>query len=166
MVKKSENLTLTKFFTKRKLLLSSIFILGVFFIKKILVVGMIIIGAIFFPEASQILRHYCFGDGSTLYLKSDYIKKSRVVKNKLKKMTIGQKKKVGMHQWEDFRLAYALNPFTIEKRKNKAVITQWIQFDKTNKVITWFGPIPLPDNIVHTFECTPFLVYHEFDYSQ
>ena len=157
---------MTKFFTKRKFVLISIFILGMFFIKKILVIGMIIIGAIFFPEASQILRHYCFGDGSTLYLKSDYIKRSHIVNDKLKKMTIGQKKKVGMHQWEDFRLAYALNPFTIEKRKDKAVITQWIQFDKTNKVITWFGPIPLPDNIVHTFKCTPFLVYYEFAYVQ
>ena len=155
-----------KLFTKRKIVLASILIIVIFFFKKILVIGMILVGALFFPEASQILRHYCFGDGSTLYLKSDYIKRSPVVLKKLKKMKVGQKRKVGMHQWEDFRLSYALNPFTMEKRKDKVVITQWIQFDRTNKVITWVGPIPIPDNIVHTFKCTPFLVYHEFAYSQ
>lgn len=153
-----------KFSRKRLILLITISLIIAAFLKKIIVIGMILFGWIFFPEASQILRHYCFGDGSTLYLKSDYIKQSPVVKKKLKTMKVGQKKKVGMHQWEDFRLSYALNPFTIEKRKDKVVITQWIQFDKTNKVITWFGPIPLPDNIVHTFDCTPYLVYHEFKY--
>ena len=151
---------------KRYILLSAFIMLLIIFLKKLLVLGMILFGSIFFPEASQILRHYCFGDGSTLYLKSDYIKQSPVVKKKLRTMKVGQKKKVGMHQWEDFRLSYALNPFTIEKRKDKVVITQWIQFDKTNNVITWFGPIPLPDNIVHTFDCTPYLVYHEFKYEK
>lgn len=146
----------------KKLAIIFLIIGFLYFIKKILVLGMIAFGFLFFPEASKILRHYCFGDGSTLYLKSNYIKNSPVVKKKLAKMKVGDKRKVGMHQWEDFRLAYALNPFSIEKRKNKVIISQWIQFDKTNRVITWFGPIPLPDNIVHTFDCKPFLVYHEF----
>lgn len=149
---------------KKRLLIISSILVFLYFVKKIIVLGMIVVGFLFFPEASKILRHYCFGDGSTLYLKSSYIKRSPVVKRKLKYMQVGQKKKVGMHQWEDFRLAYALNPFTMEKKKDKVIITQWIQFAKTNKVITWFGPIPLPDNIVHTFKCTPFLVYHEFNY--
>jgi hypothetical protein len=64
-----------KFSPKRKIVLASIFVIVILFFKKILVIGMIIIGALFFPEASQVLRHYCFGDGSTLYLKSDYIKR-------------------------------------------------------------------------------------------
>lgn len=155
-----------KFFSTRTILITFFLLVFLFFLKKILVIGMIVFGAVFFPEASEILRHYCFGDGSTLYLRSDYIKNSPVVKKKLQQMRVGQKKKVGMHQWEDFRLAYALNPFTMEKRNDKVVITQWIQFDKTNKVFTWFGPIPLPDNIVHTFNCKPFLVYHEFSRSE
>lgn len=148
----------------KKLLFIPLIVVFLYFIKKIIVIGMIVIGAIFFPEASQVLKHYCFGDGSTLYLKSNYIKTSPVVKRKLEKMQVGQKRKVGMHQWEDFRLSYALNPFTMEKRKDKVIITQWIQLDTTNKVITWVGPIPIPDNIVHTFDCKPFLVYHEFNY--
>lgn len=146
----------------RKAIILGFLLFSIIFFKKIVVIGMILVGAVFFPEASQALKHYCFGNGEKLIVKSDYIKKSPVVLKQLKKMKIGQKKKVGFHQWEDWRLSFAINPFTIEKRKDKVIITQWMQFDKTNKVFTWFGPIPIPDNIVHTFECTPYMFYHEF----
>jgi hypothetical protein len=152
--------------TKVKIAIILSITLIIIFIKKIIVLGMIAVGAIFFPEASKVLRHYCFGDGSTLYLKSDYIKNSPVVKRKLAKMKVGQKRKVAIRQWEDYRLSYALNPFMMEKKKNKVVITWWMNFDKTGKVYTFYGPFPLPDNIVHTFNCTPFLVYHEFNYKE
>lgn len=140
----------------------SILTLFVVFFKKIVVIGMIVVGAVIFPEASQALRHYCFGDGSQLEVSPDYIKNSPVVKKHLAHMKVGEKHKVGMHQWEDWRLSFAINPFTIEKRKDKIIITQWMNFDKTNKVITWFGPIPIPDNIVHTFECTPYMFHTEW----
>ena len=42
--------------------------------KKLCVVGMIVGGFFVAPEASQILSHYCFGDGDTLYLDSSYLK--------------------------------------------------------------------------------------------
>jgi len=131
-------------------------------VNKIVVFGMIVVGSFLYPEASQILNHYCFGNGEDLVLKSDYIKNSPVVIKELKKMKIGEKKKVTFFQKEDWRLSYALNPFYIEKRKDKVIITQYIKFDKTNKSYTKFGPIKLSDNIVHTFKCTPFKVYHEF----
>ena len=140
----------------------SIIAIAIFNIKKLIVLGMIVIGSVFFPEASSILKHYCFGNGDTLRLKSNYIRNSPVVQKRLKKMRIGQETKLGMHQWEDWRLSYAINGFYIKKKKNKVIIRQWIKFDGTGNVITWFGPIPLPDNIVHTFECKPFWVYHEF----
>jgi len=134
------------------------------FYKKIFVFLCIIIGAVFFPEASNVLKHYCFGDGSELVLNADYIKNSPVVKRKLATMKVGQKKKVGMHQWEDWRLSFALNPFTIEKQKNKIKISQWIEFDSIGKVTTWLFFIPIHDNIVHTFKCTPYMVRAEWDY--
>ncbi|MEY4384540.1 MAG: hypothetical protein RI995_2082, partial [Bacteroidota bacterium] len=121
------------------------------FYKKTIVIGMILVGALFFPEASQILRHYCFGDGSNLYLRSDYIQQSPVIKKHLRHLKEGKMHKVGMHQWEDWRLAYALNPFQMIRKKNKIIVQQYIKFDQSNDVLTWFGPIPLPDNIVHTF---------------
>lgn len=148
----------------KKILIFSGILLFIFFFKKIVVIGMIAVGAVFFPEASQALRHYCFGDGSTLHVSPDYIKKSPVVIKHLKKMKVGQKKKVGMHQWEDWRLSFAINPFTIEKRKNKVIITQWMEFNKTGDVITWLFFIPMPDNIVHTFDCTPYMFKTEWEY--
>jgi hypothetical protein len=133
------------------------------FYKKIIVLGMMFVGSFIYPEASQILTHYCFGNGEKLVLESDYIKNSPVVIRELKKMKVGQKKRITLHQKEDYRLSYALNPFYIEKRKNKAIITQYIKFDNTNESYTWFGPIVLSDNIVHTFNCKPYYVYHEFE---
>jgi len=150
--------------TKLIVLLSLVILLVSIFIEKILVIGMIVFGSIFFPEASQALKHYCFGNGEKLIVRSEYIKNSPVVKKYLKKMKVGEKRKVSFKQKEDWRLSYALNPFTIEKRKDKVIITQWMEFDKTNKVKTQFGPIKLSDNIVHTFDCTPYLFYHEFKY--
>lgn len=140
--------------------------LCIFNIKKIIVLGMIGVGAIFFPEASSALSHYCFGDGDTLYVESDYIKTSPVVINELKTLKDGEKRRVGMRQSEDWRLSFAINPFNIERKGNKIIITQWMQFDTTNNVATQFGPIKIKDNIVHVFECKPYLFYHEFEYDE
>ncbi len=142
----------------------SVLLLLLYFSKKILVIGMIVVGAIFFPEASKALRHYCFGDGSQLEVSPDYIKNSPVVKKHLAHMKIGEKHKVGFHQWEDWRLSFALNPFTIEKQKHKIIITQWMEFAKKDQVVTWLFIIPMPDNIVHTFDCTPYMFHSEWEY--
>jgi hypothetical protein len=52
-------------------------------------------------------------------------------------------------------LSFAINPFTIEKKKDKVVISQWMKYDKKNEVTTWLFFIPVKDNIVHTFSYTP-----------
>ena len=148
---------------KKYIIIGSILTVVVLF-KKIVVIGMIVVGAIFFPEASQALKHYCFGDGSTLHVNPDYIKNSPVVHKHLKKMKVGQKKKVGFHQREDWRLSFALNPFTIEKKKDKVVITQWMEFNKTGNDTTLLFFIPVPDKIVHTFDCTPYMLKSEWKY--
>ena len=146
----------------KKFLIYSLFGLCLIFHKKVLVISMIVVGHFIFPEASQALKHYCFGNGQTLYVDSEYIKTSPVVLKNLSNMKIGEKRKVSFKQPEDWRLSYALNPFTIEKRKHKVIITQWMKFSTNNKVKTWYGPIPISDNIVHTFNCTPYLFYSEF----
>ena len=149
----------------KKILIFSCFAAFVLaFYKKILVIGMIGVGALFFPEASQALRHYCFGDGSRLFVNPSYIKNSPVVKKKLANMKVGEKKTVGFNQREDWRLSFALNPFTIEKKKDRVVIRQWMQFDRSNDVTTWLFFIPIKDNIVHTFDCTPYEFYTDWKY--
>jgi hypothetical protein len=125
---------------------------------------MIVVGSIVFPEASIVLRHYCFGDGTQLNVDPDYIKNSPVVKKHLANMKVGEKKKVVFHQKEDWRLSFAINPFIIEKKRDKIIITQWIQFDTKNEAVTWLFFIPIKDNIVHTFDCTPFLFHTEWEY--
>jgi hypothetical protein len=132
-------------------------------IRQIMVLGMMFYGYFLFPEASAILRHYCFGDGSDLHVQSDYIQTSPVVIKHLKRLKVGEKKRFTMKQKEDVRLSYALNPYVMERKKDKVVITQWIKFQEGAR--TKFGPIYLPDAIVHVFDCTPFMFYHEFEYT-
>ena len=135
--------------------------------KKIVVVAMIVGGFFIAPEASQILSHYCFGDGDTLYLDSSYLKTSPVVVSAATGLKVGGKiNKVTLIQSRDWRLSYAINGFTLKRTRNGYVIQQWIEFDKTGTIPTYinFGvfELPVPDAIVHTFDCTPFWVMCEF----
>lgn len=136
--------------------------------KKLFVVAMIVGGFFVAPEASQILSHYCFGDGDTLYLDSSYLKRSPVVISAATGLKVGGKiKEVRLNQSEDWRLSYAINGFTLKRTKKGYVIQQWIEFDKTGKIPTdiYFGifKLPVQDAIVHTFDCTPFWVVCEFE---
>lgn len=149
---------------KKIVLIFTALTLFVVFFKKITVIGMIVVGSIFFPEASAALRHYCFGDGSQLEVNADYIKRSPVVQRELATMRVGEKRKVGFRQAEDWRLSFALNPFTIKKGKNKVEVSQWMKFSDNDRVITWLFFIPVPDNIVHTFDCKPYLFHSEWTY--
>jgi hypothetical protein len=141
--------------------------LALLFYKKSLVILMIIGGYFIAPEASQILRHYCFGDGSDIYLNPDYIKESPVVLKQIKTLKIGESRWVTLKQKEDWRLSYALNPFTITRLKNGYRIHQYMQFDKSGNVNTYlkvgFIKLKMRDNIVHTFDCTPFTVICEWE---
>lgn len=122
---------------------------------------MIIGGKIVAPEASVILSHYCFGNGDTLFLKPDYFEKSPVVKKAIIGMRTGENKIVWVRQTDDWRLSYALNGFHILKEKDCYLIYQRIAFDTTGKVHTilnvGFTQIRVPDDIVHTFDCKPFV---------
>ena len=79
----------------------------------------------------------------------------------------GESRKVfGFKQKYDWRLSYALNPFTMSKKNNRYHIEQWIEFDKTGTIPTninfGVGKLRVQDAIVHTFDCTPFWVICEF----
>jgi hypothetical protein len=137
-------------------------------IKKIIILLMIGGGYFVTPEASSILHHYCFGNGDTLILNSDYLRKSPVIVKNLDKMKVGESRRITLNQEEDWRLSYALNGFTLEKHQTKAVIKQYIKFDKTDETFTYlnlyFTQIKISDNIVHEFDCKDFWVYSEFNY--
>jgi hypothetical protein len=135
-------------------------------ITKLTVIGMILFSKPFYPEASSILNHYCFGNGDTLFLEPSYFKISPVITKELKTMEINETRIVRFTQKDDWRLSYAINGFTLTKTKNKIIIKQYIKFDKTGKVYTDLNlgitKIRVFDGFVHTFDCVPFLVYSEF----
>jgi hypothetical protein len=152
---------------KRIIIVAGIIGLMTLCYKKLFVVAMIVGGFFVAPEASQILSHYCFGDGDTLYLDSSYLKNSPVVISAAKGLNIGGKiAEVRLNQSRDWRLSYAINGFTLKRTKKGYVIQQWIEFDKTGTITTninlGVGKLPVQDAIVHTFDCTPFWVVCEF----
>jgi hypothetical protein len=118
------------------------------------------------PEGFAVLKHYMFGDGSTLVLESDYIPRSPVIIDALEKMKIGQTKKISFKQEKDWQLSYAINGFDLTKTKNGFTIKQWIAFDRTGKVFTYIktplGKFKVYDNWVHLVECKPFIVIFNF----
>ncbi len=134
---------------------------------KILVLLCIFGGYFVAPEGAAILSNYCFHKTDTLMLDSSYLQRSPVIIKWAKNLRVGQTKKcLGFKQRLDYRLSYALNPFTISRSKQGYTISQWIAFDTTGKVNTTLNlflfNVVVPDNFVHTFECTPFLVVCKF----
>lgn len=134
--------------------------------SKLMVIGMIVFSTFTYPEASSILSQYCFGDGDTLMLDTSYLKVSPVITRQLSTMKVGEKRIVRFKQKDDWRLSYAINGFTLIKQKDKVIIKQYIEFDKTGKIYTDLNlgitKIRVDDGFVHTFDCTPFWVYSEF----
>lgn len=133
---------------------------------KLMVIGMIVFSTFTYPEASSILSQYCFGDGDTLMLDTSYLKVSPVITRELSTMNVGEKRIVRFKQKDDWRLSYAINGFTLIKQKDKVIVKQYIEFDKTGKIYTDLNlgitKIRVDDGFVHTFDCTPFWVYSEF----
>ena len=118
------------------------------------------------PEGFVVLKHYMFGDGSTLVLESDYIATSPVIIDALEKMKAGQTKKISFKQEKDWRLSYAINGFNLTKTQNGFTIKQWIAFDRTGKVFTYIktplGKFKVYDNWVHVVACKPFMVVAKY----
>lgn len=120
------------------------------------------------PEGFAVLKHYMFGDGSTLVLESDYIPTSPVINDALEKMKVGQTKKISFKQEKDWRLSYAINGFDLTKTKTGFTIKQWIAFDTRGKVFTYIktplGKFKVYDNWVHVLKCRPFMVFFKSEY--
>ncbi len=145
------------------ILFTTVYLIG---IKKI-VVGIIYLGGLIVsPEASKILYHYSYGDGEKMVLESDYIRNSPVILKHLKTLKVGESKRVGFIQSEDWRLSYAINGFKLTKFKDKAVIEQYINFNVSGEEWTelnlYLFKIKISDGIVNELDTKPFLLYHEF----
>ena len=79
----------------------------------------------------------------------------------MKGLKIGEYKEVEFRQSDDWRLFYALNPFHIKREESNYLVYQNIRFDTTGKIYAVLNlgvvEIKIPDNIVHVFDCHPFV---------
>ncbi len=129
--------------------------------------SMIYVGGLAYPEAADILDHYIYGEGENLYLKPDYLRASPVIVKSLKQMRAGESRNVWLEQHEDWRLSYALNGFTLRKKKTKAQLSQHIIFSKDRSIYTdlnfFLFKVRVPDGLIHALDPTPFTVYAEWE---
>ena len=142
-------------------------ILVILFPKQVIVLSFIIGGKVIAPEASAVLAQYCFGHGDTLQLAPDYIRNSPVVLRSLRNLREGEVRTVTFSQKDDWRLSYALNPFQIRKVKNRCLIHQYIKFASDKQTFTvlnlWVTKVIIRDNLVHVFDCKPFVATCRFN---
>ena len=143
------------------------FIAWIALIIVLIILFLVVYFKITAPEGSSILQHYCFGNGEDLELTSDYLPDSPVIIKNLKKMITGQDKKITFHQYEDWRLSYALNPFQLVKKQNGFEIYQYIIFDKKGEVITEINlhlfKFKVKDSWVHLLNPTPFMLVYQYN---
>lgn len=138
--------------------------------------SMIAYGAVFAPEASVILRHYLYGDGSDVELDASYIKNSPVVKAHIKsvKNRPGTYKKY-FKQTADKRLSYAYNPYHLKITRNKDGSTSYKLYQKIVfhnpkkskgvRTTFWVGNLKfkISDQLVYAAgSCKPFVAYAEW----
>gem|GEM_PF-6251046 len=119
------------------------------------------------PEGIDVLTHYIFGNGEPLELESSYLPNSPVIVENLEFMKIGETKKVGFYQEQDWRLSYALNGFHLTKEDYGFRIYQKTEFDSTGKVYTiinlYITEIKVYDNWVNLLNCTPYDLTYKYD---
>ena len=139
------------------IIFSIVFLLVAFNPRRTVVLAMITGGLIVSPEGSDILFHYCFGNGDTLLLSHEYFQRSPVIQKAMKGMKPGQEKIVWVHQPDDWRLSYALNGFSLRCEKDHYLVYQYIHFDTTGKVYTrlnlGFTTIKVYDNQIGRASC-------------
>jgi len=115
-------------------------------------------GGIVYPEAGMILKHYIYGGGEELKIKSNYFFQSQMIQNILNenkgKEIIGP---VIIRTNEDPRIGYTINGFFIKNNEN-AEIYQYIEFAERNnkEAYTPFEvsgiKAKLPHRLIRVFE--------------
>ncbi|EJF10595.1 hypothetical protein [Pontibacter sp. BAB1700] len=82
-------------------------------------------------------------------------------------MRVGESRTVWLKQQEDWRLSYAVNGFTLQKKQGKAELSQHIIFKRDKRIYTdlnfYLFTVRVPDGLVHALNPTPFMVYAEWE---
>ena len=136
---------------------------------KAAVIGLIAGAYILAPEAAKITQQYVFGKGEDLYLDAEYIKNSPVILKNLN-LKKNEVRRVSLKQHEDWRLSYALNPLHIKRNGKGYTVFEYVDYghgvnkNVISQINLGFTKVKVYDNIVHSFECTPFTVFFNFEY--
>jgi hypothetical protein len=108
-------------------------------------------GGILYPEAAIILKHYIYGNGNDIIIKSGYFFQNVSVKNAIEESR--NEKIIGpiiIKTNEDPRLGYAINGFYIKNEENDTQIYQYIEFGgKNNKEAYTPLRIPMKNTVIN-----------------
>lgn len=133
---------------------------------RLLYSSIVTLGGLRYPEGAAIIDHYIHGGGRDLYLPTEYLRRSPVVRRQLAALKVGQTKVVTLRQREDWRLSYALNPFRLRREAHGVVIYQWILFDTQPATRTMLNlgllRFTVPDGLIHVLHPQPFLARCEW----
>lgn len=120
-------------------------------------------GRLVSPEGGAIVFHYLHGNGQHLWLDSDYLQTSPVIQRSWRSLKVGQSRQVGFRQAEDWRVSYALNPFSLRRDAHEVLLWQRLEFSANPRVKTklnyGWGQVELPDALIHALHPTPFTVF-------
>ncbi|MGD1921021.1 MAG: hypothetical protein ACFCAD_20370 [Pleurocapsa sp.] len=123
-----------------------------------------------YPEASVLLDHYVYGDGSDLKLPNSYFKTSSYLQNQIDILGKGEHELIALEQQEDWRLSLVFNPYFLDVTTDKVKIYHpQIEFapvtaEKEPTFIA-IGKMKLRvyDNLFSAMSPTPFYAYAEWE---
>lgn len=119
-----------------------------------------------YPEATQVLWHYIYGDGSALELKADYFKSSAYLNQQVKQLGSGTHGALTLKQQQDWRLSLVFNPYYLKVTPDEVIIFQpQLDFAPLRQTRR-FTLVPLGlmkvkvyDNLIHALNPKPFKVF-------
>jgi hypothetical protein len=119
------------------------------------------------PEAGAIVWAYLHNEGKDLWLDSSYLQTSPVIRRSWQSLKLGESRQFSLRrQAEDWRLSYALNPFSLRRDAHEILLWQRMEFSSNPRVRTTLnyglGSVKLPDALIHALHPQPFTVYSKW----
>jgi hypothetical protein len=126
-----------------------------------------IAGRIVSPEAGAIVWAYLHNEGKDLWLDNGYLQTSPVIQRSWQSLKVGESRQFALRrQAEEWRLSYALNPFSLRRDAHEILLWQRMEFSSNPGVRTTLnyglGSVKLPDALIHALHPQPFTVYSKW----
>ena len=123
-----------------------------------------------YPEASALLNHYVYGNGSALELPSDYFQNNKYLQAKINSLGNGKHGPINLEQHEDWRLSLVFNPYFLQITPQTAKIYHpQIKFSPVDgdkkPIIVPLGKMKLRvyNNLFSAMNPTPFYAFSEWE---